>query len=122
MLAKIAAAAEQSQKNYGQSQASIAALADDMIDRDTFDLEMFKIKKNYQNRLAQEIAAVNQKLEAIQKKMDGIQENSTSLKKSMKSLSKKAPPAKATGTGSTGTATAKTPAKSGSIDEQDLPE
>jgi len=116
-LVKIAAATEQSQKNYGQLQASIAALADDKIDRDTFDLEVFKIKKNYQNRLAQEIAAVNQKLEAIQKKMDDIQENSTSLKKSMKSLSKKAPPAKATGT-----ATAKTPAKSGSIDEQDLPE
>jgi DNA repair exonuclease SbcCD ATPase subunit len=116
-LAKIAAAAEQSQKNYGQLQASIATLADDMIDRDTFDLEVFKIKKNYQNRLAQEIAAVNQKLETIQKKMDGIQESSTSLKKSMKSLSKKAPPAKATGT-----AKATTPAKSGSINEQDLPE
>ena len=119
-LVKIAAATEQSQKNYGQLQASIAALADDKddkIDRDTFDLEVFKIKKNYQNRLAQEIAAVNQKLEAIQKKMDGIQENLKSPKQSMKSLSKKAPPAKATGT-----ATAKTPAKSGSIDEQDLPE
>ena len=119
-LAKIAAAAEQSQKNYGQLQASIAALADDKIDRDTFDLEVFKIKKNYQNRLAQEIAAVNQKLDTIQKTIDDIQKKSISQKKSMKSLSKKTPPAKSTGTTITGTNKATSSSKSGSIDEQDL--
>jgi septal ring factor EnvC (AmiA/AmiB activator) len=122
-LAKMsAAAAEQSQKNFGQLQTSIAALADDKIDRDTFDLEVFKIKKNYRNSLAQEIAAVNQKMETIQKRLDDTQENSKSPKKSMKSLSKTAPSAKSTGTTITGTTKATTPAKSGSIEEQDLAE
>ncbi len=121
-LVKIVAVAEQSQKNYGQLQASIAALSDEKIDRDAFDLEVLKLKKNHQNRLAQEIAAFDEKLEAIQKEMNDISNISKSLQKSMTSQSKKTPPAKSTGEAITGTNTAKIPAKSESIDEQDLPD
>jgi DNA repair exonuclease SbcCD ATPase subunit len=119
-LAEVATTAAKSQKNYSQLQTSIKALAGDKIDRDTFDLEMFKLKKNYDNRLVQEITAVNQKLNTIQKTIDDIQKKSISQKKSMKSLSKKTPPAKSTGTTITGTTKATTSSKSGSIDEQDL--
>jgi DNA repair exonuclease SbcCD ATPase subunit len=112
-ITKVTAAAEQSKKDYSQLQTSIASLSGDKIDKDTFDLEVFKLKKNYQNLLAQEMAALNQKLDSIQNKIDEIQKTSRSQKKSMKSLSKKTSPAPDQKT---------TPSKSGSIDEQDLVE
>jgi chromosome segregation ATPase len=112
-LAEVATAAKQSQKGYAQLQTSIARLSDDKIDKDTFDLEAFKLKKNLQNLLSHEITAINQKLDSIQKKIDDIQKMSKSPKRSLKSLSKKTSP-------TTDKATA--PSKSGSIDEQDLPE
>ncbi len=121
-LAEVAATAVKSQKNYRQLQTSITALSGDKIDRDTFNLEVFKLKKNYDNRLVQEITDVNQKLDAIRKTIDNIQKKSISQKKSMKSLSKKTPPAKSTGTTITGANKAATSSKPGSIDEQDLPE
>ncbi|MGB5749572.1 MAG: hypothetical protein WBM69_21530 [Desulfobacterales bacterium] len=119
-LAEVATTATKSQKNYSQLQSSITALAGDKIDRDTFDLEVLKLKKNYQNLIVREVTAVNQKLDTIQKTIDDIQKNSKLQKKSMKSLSKKTPPAKSTGTTITGTNKAATSSKSGSIDEQDL--
>jgi len=119
-LAEVATAVEQSRdekrkadKDYAQLQTSIARLSDDKIDKDTFGLEAFKLKKNLQNLLSHEITAINQKLDSIQKKIDDIQKMSNSPKRSMKSLSKKTSPA-------TDKATA--PSKPGSIDEQDLPE
>jgi len=121
-LAEIVTVSQQTQKNYDQLQASIADLSDEKVDRDTFGLELLKLNKNYQNRLDQGIAAVNEKLEAIRKEMNDISKISELPKKSMKSLSKKTPPAKSTGTAITGTNTAEIPAKSESIDEQDLPE
>ena len=112
-LAEVATAAEQSQKDTAQLQTSITRLSDDKIDKDTFGLEAFKLKKNFQNLLSYEITAINQKLDSIQKKIDDIQNMSKSPKRSLKSLSKK--------TSST-TDKTKAPSKSGSIDEQDLPE
>ena len=112
-LAEVATAAEQSQKDTAQLQTSITRLSDDKIDKDTFGLEAFKLKKNLQNLLSYEITAINQKLDSIQKKIDDIQNMSKSPKRSLKSLSKK--------TSST-TDKTKAPSKSGSIDEQDLPE
>ncbi len=119
-LSEVATTAEQSQKGYTQLQASIAALSGEKIDRDTFDLELFKLRKNYQNRLTQEIDALNRKLDAIQKKLDDIQPISRSPKKSMKSLSKKTSPVESSETTITGTTKAIIPSKSGSINEQDL--
>jgi DNA repair exonuclease SbcCD ATPase subunit len=112
-ITRVAAAAEQTNKDYSKLQTSIASLSGDKIDKDTFDLEVFKLKKNYQNLLAQEMEALNQKLDSIQKKVDEFQKTSRSQKRSMKSLSKKtsSAPDKTT-----------TPAKSGSIEEQDLTE
>ena len=112
-LAEVATAAKQSQKGTAQLQASINRLSDEKIDKDTFGLEAFKLKKNLQNLLSHEITAINQKLDSIQKKIDDIQKMSNSPKRSMKSLSKKT---------SSATDKATAPSKSGSIDEQDLPE
>jgi chromosome segregation ATPase len=112
-LAEVAAAAEQSQKDTAQLQTSITRLSDDKIDKDTFGLEAFKLKKNFQNHLSYEITAINQKLDSIQKKIDDLQSMSKSPKRSMKSLSKKT-------SSTTDKATASS--KPGSIDEQDLPE
>ena len=107
--------AEQSQKDLKALQTSLADLAGKKVDQDTFELEVFKLRKNYQNRVAQEITAINKKLGVIQKQIDSIQKISKSPKKSMKSLSKK--PATAA---PAGTAKTTTPSKSGSINEQDL--
>ena len=112
-LAEVATAVEQSQKDTAQLQTSITRLSDDKIDKDTFGLEAFKLKKSFHNLLSHEITAINQKLDSIQKKIDDIQKLSKSPKRSLKSLSKKTSP-------TTDKATA--PSKSGSIDEQDLPE
>ena len=121
-LAQVDTTAEQSKKDYNQLQTSIAVLSDKKIDREILDLELFKLRKNYQSYFEQEIDIVNQKLDAIQKKIDDIQTISKSPKKSMKSLSKKTPPAQSAGTSITGTNKAAAPSKSGSVDEQDLPE
>jgi chromosome segregation ATPase len=116
-ITAITAASEQSAKDYGQLQTSISSLSNKKVDQDTFDLEVFKLKKNFQISLNQEITAINQKLDAIQRKIDGIQRNSRSQKRSLKSLSKKTSPAP-----STGSTEATVPSESGSIDEQDLVE
>ncbi len=112
-LAEVATAVEQSQKDTAQLQTSITRLSDDKIDKDTFGLEAFKLKKSFHNLLSHEITAINQELDSIQKKIDDIQKMAKSPKRSLKSLSKKTSP-------TTDKATA--PSKSGSIDEQDLPE
>ncbi len=116
-ITAVTAATAQSTKDYGQLQTSISSLSDKKVDKDTFDLEVFKLKKNFQISLNQEITAIHQKLDAIQRKIDGIQKNFRSQKRSLKSLSKKTSPAP-----STGSTEATVPSKSGSIDEQDLVE
>ncbi len=112
----VTTATEQSKQDYNQLQTSLSDLSEKMVDRDTFELEVFKLRKNYQNRVAQEITEINQKLTGIQKTIESIQKNYRSQKRSMKSMSKKPSPAVPSGTGAT------TPATSGAIDEQDLPE
>jgi len=116
-ITAVTAATEQSTKDYGQLETSISGLSDKKVDKDTFDLEVFKLKKNFQISLNQEMTAINQKLDAIQRKIDGIQKNFRSQKRSLKSISKKTSPAQ-----STGPTEATVPSKSGSIDEQDLVE
>jgi len=111
-----ALAVERSGQDLKQLQADLAGLAGKKVDRETFELEVFKLRKNYQNRVAQEITAINQKLDAMQKKIDDIQKISRSSKKSMKALSKKP----STETNITGIKKPAGPSKSGSIEEQDL--
>jgi len=119
-MGEAASAAEQSSKDIKLLQTSLADLAGKKVDLDTFNLEVFKLRKNYQNRVAQEIIAINKKLDTIQKQIDNIQKISKSSKKSMKSLSKKPSIATSTDTKVTGTKKTTTPSKSGSINEQDL--
>ena len=114
-ITALTTATEQSKKGYSQLQTSISGLSDQKVDKDTFDLEVFKLKKNYENRVILEMSAINQKLDAIQKQIDDIQKNYRSQKRSMKSLSQKTSPAQPTGPNATAV-----PSKSGSIDEQDL--
>jgi DNA repair exonuclease SbcCD ATPase subunit len=108
-------AAEQSRKDIKLLQTSLAGLASQKIDAETFELEIFKLRKNYQNRVVQEISTINKNLDAMEKKIDEIQKTSRSSKKSMKSLSRKP-----TTTTTSGTKKTTTPSKSDSIDEQDL--
>lgn len=115
-IAVVTVAAEQSKQDYSQLQTSLSGLSDKMVDKDTFELEIFKLRKNYQNRVAQEITEINQRLAGMQKKIDSIQRDYKSQKRSMKSMSKKPSTATAAGTDAT------TPARSEAIDEQDLPE
>lgn len=114
-MGEAASTAEQSQKDLKVLQTSLSELAGQKVDQDTFELEVFKLRKNYQNRVAQEITAINKKLGVIQTQIDSIQKISKSPKKSMKSLSKK--PSTAAPAGTTKTTT---PSKSGAINEQDL--
>jgi chromosome segregation ATPase len=111
----VTTASEQSIRNYNQLQTSVSGLSDEKVDKDTFNLEVFKLKKNFQNSLAQEMTAIIQKIDAIKKQVDDIQKNYRSQKRSMKSLSKKTSPAQSTGPNE-----AAIPSKSGSIDEQDI--
>ena len=112
-LGKATESAEQSRKDFELLQKSLGELAGKKVDLETFELELFKLRKNYQNRVVQEISAINKNLDAIEKRIDNIQRISKSSKKSMKSLSKK-PSATA------GPKKTTTPSKSGSISEQDL--
>lgn len=112
-IGKAASDAEQSRKDLELLQTSFGELAGKKVDAETFELELFKLRKNYQNRVVQEISAIKKNLEAIEKKIDDIQRISRSSKKSMKSLSKKPPT-------TSGQEKTTTPSKSGSISEQDL--
>ena len=112
-MGKATESAEQSRKDFELLQKSLGDLAGKKVDLETFELELFKIRKNYQNRVVQEISAINKNLDAIEKRIDNIQRISKSSKKSMKSLSKK-PSATA------GPKKTTAPSKSGSISEQDL--
>lgn len=109
-------ATEQSKQDYRQLQTSLSGLSEKMVDKDTFELEVFKLRKNYQNRVALEIIEINRKLAGMEKTIDSIQKNFRSQKRSMKSMSKKPSPETPSGTGET------SPTRSDAIDEQDLPE
>jgi len=118
-LAELAALTEQFGKDYDRLQASITNLSDEKIDKDSVYIEVFKLKKNFQSLISQEIAGLNRRLDSIQKKMDDMERISRSSKKSMKSLSKKITPRNSTAK-KTGSVKETTPAKSATIDEQDL--
>lgn len=112
----VTTATEQSKQDYRQLQTSLSGLSEKMVDKDTFELEVFKLRKNYQNRVALEIIEINRKLAGMEKTIDSIQKNFRSQKRSMKSMSKKPSPETPSGTGET------SPTRSDAIDEQDLPE
>jgi chromosome segregation ATPase len=118
---EIAAKIEQSRKNDEELQGAVAKLSGEKIDKSTLDLEIFKIRKNFQNTISQAVSGFNRKLDSIEKKIEEIQVSSGSSKSSITPSSQ--------GLSQTKSAV-KNPAldretpqsKSGKIDEQDLPE
>ena len=120
-LAEITAKTEQARKNDEELQATITKVSGEKIDKATLDLEIFKLRKNFQSVISQAVSGINRKLDSIQKKIEEMQISSRSSKRSMKAISKSAAPA---GTeANTSESGGETPlSKSGRIDEQDLPE
>ena len=111
---------EQLDRNYKQLESSLNKLSDQTIDRDALALEVFKLKKNLQNRLSDEVSNLNNRLDFIQKEIDDISLNSKTQKHSMKRASKKAIPETSGGTANAADGDAESQVQSGSITEKDL--
>jgi DNA repair exonuclease SbcCD ATPase subunit len=120
-IAEIAAKTEQARKNDDELQAAITKVSGEKIDKATLDLEVFKLRKNFQSVISQAVSGINQKLDSIQKKIEEMQISSRSSKRSMKAISKSAAAA-GTEANTSESDSATPPSKSGKIDEQDLPE
>ena len=120
-IAVAAADTDQFRKSYAELQTSVTSLASEKIDKATMDLEIFKLKKNFQNTISQAINGLNQKLDSIEKKIEEVQISARSSKRSMKSASKKISPTRNSAS-KTGATKETLTSNSGSIDEQDLPE
>lgn len=119
-LAAVTANTEQVGKEYEQFQASLTKLSGKTIDQDTLALEVFKLKKNFQSQLSEEVSDLNQRLDSIQKEIDGIEKISGTQKQSLKKVSKKAVSQQSGAAQKTGTGSAALPTQSGTITEKDL--
>jgi hypothetical protein len=82
------------------------------IDKDTFDLELLKIKKQFQRLISQAVATLNQRLDSIQQDLGNKQSQSVSGQKTQTTSSVTSP-----GAGSKASAS-----ESGTIVEQDISE
>jgi len=121
-LSDILANTEQSRKDVNQLQASMTALSSQKIDKDFFDLELLKLRKNYQQLVSQAISNFNSRLDVIQKKIDDIQKISSLDKQSGKASSGTSVPTGSAAKTAPGSETTTPPPKSGTIVEQDIPE
>ncbi|MBT8332479.1 MAG: hypothetical protein KJP06_09150 [Deltaproteobacteria bacterium] len=119
-IAALDTATDQAGQDYDQLQASVIKLADKTIDKDELALEIFKLRKNLENQIYEEVTDLNRRLDAIQKEIGGSESISKTQKQSMKKVSKKtvSPPAGAAE--KTGAASYGLPAPTGSITEKDL--
>lgn len=79
-------------KKYTELQAAMDKLADQTVDQDTLALEVFKLKKNFQNQISKEISDLNQRLDALQKEIGGIPKISGSQSPSSQKLSQQSLP------------------------------
>lgn len=111
-LSKIEASTENSRKEFDQLQTSVNTLLTQKIDKDTFDLELLKIRKQYQRLISQAMATLNQRLDSIQEDLGNKQSQSSSRQKTPTTSS-------VTSTGAGNKATA---SESGTIVEQDISE
>ena len=119
-IATAAATATQVSQDYDQLQASLMKLSELTIDKDELALELFKIKKNFQNQISGEISELNRRLDGIEKQIDDIENLSKTQKQSLKKLSRQTvPPASGTAD-TTGSQTARPPVATGTITEKDL--
>ena len=126
-LAAATANVEQFSKSYDQLQASLTELSGKtnelsgkMVDKDALALEVFKLKKNFQNQISKEVAGLNQRLDTIQNEIDGIEKISGGQKQSLKKVSKKAASQQSGAAPQTGTGSAALSPQPGTITEKDL--
>ena len=120
---KLEAAVEQTDqvgKKYEQIDASLSKLTGNTVDKDELALEVFKLKKNFQNQLSKEVSNLNQRLDAIQTEIDVIEKSSKTQKQSLKKTSKKTIPLQSGTTPITGADSATRPKQLGTITEKDL--
>lgn len=117
-LEALIADTQQHGKDYDQIQASMIELSNNTtklskktVDKDILALEVFKLKKNFQNQISKEVTNINQRLDSIQIELDDNKKNSGTQKQSLKKVSKKAV---------SQDSGAALPAQSGDITEKDL--
>jgi chromosome segregation ATPase len=119
-LKAVAVQTEQVAEEYKELDASVTKLSGNTIDRDTLALEIFKLKKNFQNLLSKEISDLKQRLDSIRTENDMIENSAKTQKHSLKKASKK-PALQASGsTPASGTGNAKPGPPSETITEKDL--
>jgi DNA repair exonuclease SbcCD ATPase subunit len=111
-LSRIEASTETSRKEFNQIQTSVNTSLTQKIDKDTFDLELLKIKKQFQRLISQAVATLNQRLDSIQQDLGNKQSQSVSGQKTQTTSSVTSP-----GAGSKASAS-----ESGTIVEQDISE
>jgi seryl-tRNA synthetase len=117
-LEALIADTQQHGKDYDQLQASLTELSNNTtelskktVDKDVLALEVFKLKKNFQNQISKEVTNINQRLDSIQIELDDNKKISGTQKQSLKKVSKKAV---------SQDSGAALPAQSGDITEKDL--
>jgi chromosome segregation ATPase len=121
-IAALTTTTSQVSQDYDQMQASLTKLADIIIDKDALALELFKLKKNFENQISEEITDLNQRLDSIQKEIGSTEKISKTQKQSMKKVSKKTVSQQAGAAEKTGSGSDALPVKSGTITEKDLVE
>jgi len=119
-LAAMSADTEQTGKKYTELQAAMDKLSGHTVDQDTLALEVFKLRKNFQNQITQEINALNERLDALQKEITGIPKLSGSQSPSSEKISQKPSPRQPTAAENIGSVSTEQPLDSGRILEKDL--
>lgn len=121
-LAEAAVNTAKSKKDLEQLQASVSAVASQKIDRDTLELELFKIKKHYQQLVSQALSTLNTRMDALQNEINNLDKAPQSSKQSMKSSTKRSTPPQSAVLTTTPTGQRASSAESESIVEQDIKE
>jgi len=119
-LKAVTADTEQFGKNYEQLEASLTKLSGKTIDEDTLALEVFKLKKNFENQLAEAVSDLNQRLESLQTEIDAIEKISGTQTQTLNKASPKAVSQQSGAGPPTGADSAALPAQPGTITEKDL--
>jgi DNA repair exonuclease SbcCD ATPase subunit len=119
-LAALSADMEQTGKKYTELQAAVDKLAGQTVDQDTLALEVFKLKKNFQNQITKEISDFNQRLDALQKEIVGIPKMSGSQSPSSGKLSQQSLPRHPTANENVGSVEPAQPSDSERILEKNL--
>jgi len=119
-LEAVTAKTEQVGQEYGQFEASLTELSNKINDTDALALEVFKLKKNFQNQLSEEISNINQRLNSIQKEIVGTDKFPGTQQQSLKEVFPKTISQQSVSTQNTGSDSVTPPTPSGTITEKDL--